>query len=92
MSCEYNKYHGSAAMIAVLSAGITVPYVENWLQEEHVNLLVLNNHKCYALLAKTDIDPLGTHHNPYVLHYIYTDTSERGKGYATTFLKKLKES
>jgi hypothetical protein len=57
MLCEYNKYHGSAAKIAVISAGMTVPYVENWLQEEQVILLVLKNHKCYALLAKTDIDP-----------------------------------
>lgn len=54
-------------------------------------LVRLTNHKCYALLGKTDIHPMGTHRNPYVLHYIYTEPSERGQGYATNRSKKLKE-
>ncbi|KAI3656569.1 hypothetical protein MP638_000555 [Amoeboaphelidium occidentale] len=88
--CEV--HHGSAARNAVLSAGVSGPYVDQWLQEHQVTLLRLKNHKSYALLAKIDIDPLRTHNDPYVLHYIYTDPSERGHGYASSLLKHLKQS
>lgn len=68
------------------------PYVDVWLQERQVVLLTLKNHKCYALLARTDTDPLGTHTRPYVLHYIYTDPTERGHGYASTLLRHIMDA
>lgn len=74
----------------ILSCGLSGPYVDQWLLEKHVILLQLKNKKCYALLAKTDMDPLRTHRNPYVLHYICTDPTERGRGYASMLLRHIK--
>ncbi|KAI3662109.1 hypothetical protein MP638_005557 [Amoeboaphelidium occidentale] len=66
-------------------------YVNVWLKERQVVLFKLKNHMCYALLARTDQDPLKTHTKPYVLHYIYTEPTERGRGYASMLLKHIKD-
>ena len=69
------------------------PFVLQWSREAQVlAAFIVQDQKTigFALMHKTDSDPLGQYRNPYVLDYIYIAPRYRGQGYAIRLLKEVK--
>jgi hypothetical protein len=88
MVYAYDKYDGSEAKTEAVKVGITGPYLENWLKEDRVTLLALRNCKCYALLAKTDFDPMGSIYSSPISGWNYLKRNGKRNGPGWTIFGK----
>jgi len=73
---------------------LKMPYLFQWVKEKHTLMVLKLNDKndvvCFAVLHKTDFDPLKIHKKPYIMDYIYTYEKYRCMGYATSLINDIK--
>ena len=74
---------------------LRVQFVHQWAKEK-VKIMFLkldedDNVVSFAILHRTDFDPLKTQRVPHIVDYLYTYPDFRSKGHATALLNELKK-
>ena len=71
-------------------------YIEQWKTDSYPSwayyIMEEGEIVSFACLRKCDFDPFGTHLNPTMLNFVWTDPTRRGEGYATKLINFLKKN